>query len=312
MDKSTFMGELRESLAVLNEEELQDILNEYEQHIDMKIKSGLTEEAAIADFGSVTELSAEILEAYHVRADYAAKRRSGKIGGFWKLRAEKKEPGAEEDRAWIIKAEDAVGGIGKGKAAADGIVRWFLNVLRFWRKQIARPFRWSADCWRKWTERNRAEDVSDGVVMESGDRRRKVFRHGEQVGVGAGEGARMLKRAVGGIGWTTARIIHRCWQLAVRLAFWCVRTAWNVCWGLFALLCGICGMLGLFGLGILAVLLLQGYPVAGMTVGCLGLTGSLFSAAGLGITFWWKKEQKAHVAAGIGSSGGEDGGEQYA
>lgn len=297
MDKSTFMGELRESLAVLNEEELQDILNEYEQHIDMKIKSGLTEEAAIADFGSVTELSAEILEAYHVRADYAAKRRSGKIGGFWKRRGEKKEPGAEEDRAWIIKAEDAVGGIGKGKAAAG---------------QIARPFRWSADCWRKWTERNKEKDVSDGVAMESGDRRRKVFRYGEQVGAGARAGVRMLKTAVGGIGWTTARFIHRCWRLAVRLVFWCVRTAWNVCWGLFALLCGICGMLGLFGLGILAVLLLQGYPVAGVTVGCLGLTGSLFSAAGLGITFWWKKERKAHVAAGIGSSGGEDGGEQYA
>ena len=71
MDKKTFLLNLRQSLSVLKEEELQDIVSEYEQHIDMKVENGLTEEEAIADFGSMTELTAEILEAYHVRADYA-------------------------------------------------------------------------------------------------------------------------------------------------------------------------------------------------------------------------------------------------
>ena len=64
MDKNTFMRELERSLSVLQESELRDILSEYEQHIDMKVKSGLSEEEAIADFGSIPELTAEILEAY--------------------------------------------------------------------------------------------------------------------------------------------------------------------------------------------------------------------------------------------------------
>lgn len=69
MDKTTFLKELEKSLHVLKEEEIQDIIGEYEQHIDMKVKNGQTMEQAIADFGNVRELAVEILEAYHVRAD---------------------------------------------------------------------------------------------------------------------------------------------------------------------------------------------------------------------------------------------------
>lgn len=71
------MRELERSLSVLQESELRDILSEYEQHIDMKVKSGLSEEEAIADFGSIPELTAEILEAYHVRADFGPGQRDG-------------------------------------------------------------------------------------------------------------------------------------------------------------------------------------------------------------------------------------------
>lgn len=63
MDKKTFLEELRSSLSVLQETELNDIMDEYEQHIDMKVQSGLTEEEAIAEFGNRKELTAEILEA---------------------------------------------------------------------------------------------------------------------------------------------------------------------------------------------------------------------------------------------------------
>ena len=71
MDKKTFISQLRQALSVLQKDELEDIVTEYEQHIDMKRKNGLSEEEAIADFGSFEELTAEILSAYHVRADYA-------------------------------------------------------------------------------------------------------------------------------------------------------------------------------------------------------------------------------------------------
>ena len=66
MNKETFLQELRSHLQILEEREQQDILDEYAQHIDMKMQKGLSEEEAIRDFGSVRELAAEILEAYHV------------------------------------------------------------------------------------------------------------------------------------------------------------------------------------------------------------------------------------------------------
>lgn len=71
MKKADFIGELSGRLIVLTDEERQEILDEYEQHINMKVESGMSEEEAIADFGKIEELAADILEAYHVRADYA-------------------------------------------------------------------------------------------------------------------------------------------------------------------------------------------------------------------------------------------------
>ena len=55
---------------VLNDDERADLLSEYEQHIEMKIQSGLSEEEAIADFGDPEELIKELLEAYHLNTNY--------------------------------------------------------------------------------------------------------------------------------------------------------------------------------------------------------------------------------------------------
>ena len=76
MNKKEFLEELGGYLAILDEKEQQDILEEYSQHIDMKIEKGLSEEEAIRDFGDIRELAAGILEAYHVNPEY-----QGKHGG---------------------------------------------------------------------------------------------------------------------------------------------------------------------------------------------------------------------------------------
>ena len=47
MNKNEFLEELNRHLLVLEDEEQQDILEEYSQHIDMKVESGLSEEEAI-------------------------------------------------------------------------------------------------------------------------------------------------------------------------------------------------------------------------------------------------------------------------
>ena len=119
MDKNTFMRELERSLSVLQESELRDILSEYEQHIDMKVKSGLSEEEAIADFGSLPELTAEILEAYHVRADYGPGQRGG---DGWRAAADGRNDGdgPSEGQGDGEKERRAAAEMWKARAAGSG------------------------------------------------------------------------------------------------------------------------------------------------------------------------------------------------
>ena len=70
MKKIEFLKELEERLVVLNEKERLDILEEYEQHIDMKIAGGMREDEAIEDFGNLKELVDDILDAYRVNLKY--------------------------------------------------------------------------------------------------------------------------------------------------------------------------------------------------------------------------------------------------
>lgn len=67
MDKREFLKELEKYLDILEEQEQQDILNEYSQHIEMKMKKGMSEEEAIEDFGDVEVLAGDILSAYHIK-----------------------------------------------------------------------------------------------------------------------------------------------------------------------------------------------------------------------------------------------------
>ena len=104
---------------MLEEREQQDILDEYAQHIDMKIQNGMSEEEAIGDFGPVKELAAEILEAYHVNPEYGDSSRRVKMdfesaaqsaeqgirqaGGFLKKAGKKLVQWIQEVCAWIGK-----------------------------------------------------------------------------------------------------------------------------------------------------------------------------------------------------------------
>ena len=70
MTKRDFLNFLEQRLMVLNDTERADLLNEYEEHIEMKMASGLSEEEAIAGFGDPEELVKELLDAYHLNTDY--------------------------------------------------------------------------------------------------------------------------------------------------------------------------------------------------------------------------------------------------
>ncbi len=74
MNKKKFLKLLEEKLQILSEEERNDILNEYKDTIEEKVRHGSSEEEAVADFGSIEELSREILKAYKINPDYSKKK----------------------------------------------------------------------------------------------------------------------------------------------------------------------------------------------------------------------------------------------
>lgn len=71
MNKKKFLKLLEEKLQILSVEERNDILNEYKDTIEEKVRHGSSEEEAVADFGSIEELSREILKAYKINPDYS-------------------------------------------------------------------------------------------------------------------------------------------------------------------------------------------------------------------------------------------------
>ena len=72
MTKKQFLSTLKNKLHILNDKEIEAILKEYEDHIDLKVKDGLTEEEAIQDFGDIDQLAKEILSAYKISDRYTS------------------------------------------------------------------------------------------------------------------------------------------------------------------------------------------------------------------------------------------------
>ena len=66
MSKKEFLEKLEKRLNILEEDEINDIINEYKDIIEEKIKHGKKEEDAVSDFGDFDELVKEILKAYKI------------------------------------------------------------------------------------------------------------------------------------------------------------------------------------------------------------------------------------------------------
>lgn len=78
MTKKEFLKELEDRLQMLDEKERKDMIEEYSQHISLRMESGMKEEEAIDDFGDIDDLIAEILEAYHLNPEYEKKEKEKK------------------------------------------------------------------------------------------------------------------------------------------------------------------------------------------------------------------------------------------
>jgi len=89
MNKKEFLNSLEKKLSVLDDKEKQDIIIEYTDTINEKIKQGQTEEEAVKDFGNIDDLVKEILIAYKINPNYEEKPdKDQKVDGLIKQGAE--------------------------------------------------------------------------------------------------------------------------------------------------------------------------------------------------------------------------------
>lgn len=290
MDKTTFLEELEKSLHVLKEEEIQDIIGEYEQHIDMKVKNGQTVEQAIADFGNVRELAAEILEAYHVRADeeMSETQEEREEASTEPNRNQKKvHVNLEQFRICVSNA------LARVKTWSQKAEKGVLGFGGWCRKQVLRPFHWlKAHGKRREMKMNDREKttMAEPVAETNAGRKERKKQH--------------LGSLAGAFGYACGQL----WDLMIRAVCRCIRIFWNGCVIAVSCTIGILGLVALYLEGVLAVLWIKGYPLAGITIGGFGVILTLFAATGLCLTCYIRKaKNESEKESGITISKGMDG-----
>lgn len=299
-NKEKFLTKLREYLSILEEQEQEDILAEYAQHIDMKMQKGLSEEEAIRDFGSVQELAAEILEAYHVDSQHAlsAGRRRRFFGSA---------DGPAENEAGGTETKGAEGFLSRAgrrsREMAAGIMRgirkafaWFDGKCRRFAKWCRKPFagrRAAAAGEDGAAEGSRIDGADEIAGHESrgefaGNGRRDADSAGSispavTGGTVNGKGSEELPTKGPGTGkvqerkGTMGRVFGAVGRGLVRMGKWFLscgvfwlKLVWNAGWLLFSLFCAVAAMFVLMGIGMTLILLLDGYPLVGILITALG------------------------------------------
>ncbi len=280
MNKETFLSELRGYLQILEDQEQEDILEEYAQHIDIKIQKGQSEEEAIRDFGSVKELAEGILAAYHVKPGFPEENRGNRLPELTK------ETAAE------------------GKRLLERTGRFLKRKCGACSKRIGRSFRWirrKCRSFASWIRRllsgkkvrnreekgRRNEEGMDmgtaGMERNEGALSLEGQRESRQKAQVQGDG--FWKNLSSGMGAVWKGLIKGtviCWNAGMAVCIWSLRLFWNLAWLMAALMFGALAVLAMAGLGMLLVLQFQGYPLVGtmlLTLGGVLIFGTLSCGA---------------------------------
>lgn len=266
MNKEKFLMELREYLSILENQEQEDILAEYAQHIDMKMRKGLSEEEAIRDFGPMQDLAAEILEAYHVKPEFHKRGIGLKLPG----------PGmksGDHDKSVLRRGLDWTGK--KLRSAAGGIrngFRWLAMKCRAMGRLLMRPFTGRKRKPDGYLEENGMDNRNDRDNMDDMydtndtgrtdpvniNRIHNIEGTGKRGGRAAG-----FCRAVG-------HGMAALWKWFLAFCVFWLKFMWNAAWLLFSLFCACMAMITLMGVGAIPVFLVQGYPLVGIFLICVG------------------------------------------
>lgn len=288
MDKEAFLTELRVSLHVLNENELTDIIEEYEQHIDLKVQKGLSEEQAIADFGNIKDLINGIMDAYHLRIDEAAE------GS--RIDSNKSQP--DSDSEWESTNErifeTSTERLKKYLPIVErfkSLITWMKDGMKWIWGHIVLFFGWIKTGLRFRSVDNAEKEVKTRVkVKRSSMEKEQNCTNAADTGIKS-FGSKWKKGCT-----VKLKSIGRCfgafvnWTLNI-MTFW-IRVFWNSMLVCIAGTIGILGLVTVYISGICSVLVFQGYPIAGITIGCFGMVLSLFSCMAFVWSFYWRKPQK--------------------
>lgn len=257
MSKREFLEELKNFLSILEEREQKDILDEYSQHIEMKIKDGMSEEEAIRDFGDIRELASDIMAAYHVKLPQEEEVKEQEPVQFV---VEEREAISPQEMSEISRKDlsdsvrkKAVNLLAEAKEALKRVGKILGNGCTWTGKKVASLF---VACGNGILMVLKKPVQLERRIRES--RRKQFDKEGNR---NAKEGSFMMG------------VVHLLKKLIsdVYLAFlWCVRTCVNLFWAGMAMLFGITALFALFGLGMVTVLLCAGYPLVGVTILCLG------------------------------------------
>lgn len=257
MNKEQFLTELREYLSILENQEQEDILAEYAQHIDMKMQKGLSEEEAIRDFSPIEQLAAEILEAYHVKPQFHMKE-------------------TKTGQLTIKKAANAVAhGIGNVVHGIGNAFRWIGGKCCAFGNCVKRFFKsGNSKMAENSVNENANHSMNEKTVYSTNEKanrstNEKTIRAEEM----SAERTCRRQRSSGQIrrfGRACGRGLAMLWRWLAEACMWGLRFIWNAAWLLFTLFCAAMAMIVLMGIGAIPVLLYQGYPLVGIFMICLG------------------------------------------
>lgn len=299
MKKQEFLEELKQYLHVLEDGEQEDILQEYEQHIEMKINKGLSEEEAIRDFGPVRELAGEILEAYHVKLE-------------GREAVEEKAPKKGLKKPVLTCVFRVVHGVNfQVKRAGKGLFKGMKGLWVF----MGKPFRLMGKVLSSWKEnvqnwqRNRKSlagtyEGNQDAPEDRTERSAGLMLCGEDKDFSKNgselhhrnknmleEKTRKKRMKKGMVLPMLAKGIRRMCYGILSAVCWTGRLLWNcgvVCAAIFS---GFIGLIFLYLFGMLLVLWKEGYPLGGVVLGCMGAVLCFLSLAVFGSTFYRKKRQ---------------------
>lgn len=291
MNKTEFLDELKNCLAVLEEGEQQDILEEYTQHIDMKMERGLSEEEAIGDFGDLGQLAAEILEAYHVNPDYHGNHTVPRSLGVMGLirRARTGFPGIARTAAGFLHRIAA--GALRSACVLLGRIRTFFSQIPSRLPHVLRHVSTKKDI----INVNGADFTVSSESPQTG-----VPKIPPVLGTGRGHirdddrsadqntvrsAVRHTVRRTGASIWRGVRgmfcglgaLFSSCLSLSGWCMLFCMRWAWNILLLILVLFNGCCALFSLYLLAVFLVWTVKGYPFAGpalISLGAVLCTGS--------------------------------------